>query len=321
MTRWTTSEIPSLTGRRAVVTGANSGLGFFTALELARHGADVVLAVRDQTKGEAARASMESEIAGVPGRGRIALASLDLADLASVQAFADDLMSVDDRLDLLINNAGVMAIPRRLTADGFEMQFGTNHLGHMALTLRLLPALAHTGATSASSRVVTVSSGAHRMGAIALDDLMGERRYRPWGAYGQSKLANLLFTFELQRRLDAAGLPVSAYAAHPGYANTNLQSVAPTMRGSSLGARLAGLGNSIFAQPAEMGALPTLYAATEPGLPPATYIGPDGFLEQRGHPTIVTANGRAYDTTMAARLWERSEALLGLTFADAAHTP
>jgi NAD(P)-dependent dehydrogenase (short-subunit alcohol dehydrogenase family) len=316
MSPWTAADIPAQTGRRAVVTGANSGLGYHTAVELARHGADVVLAVRDRDRGAAAVASMDAELSGVPGRGSVTAAALDLADLGSVRAFADELLSSGQRLDLLVNNAGVMAIPRRETVDGFEMQLGTNHLGHLALTLRLLPALARTGAGSGTARVVTVSSGAHRMGSIDLDDLMGERRYRPWAAYGQSKLANLLFAFELQRRLDAARLPVASYAAHPGYADTNLQSVAPTMRGSSLGTRMAAWGNSLLAQPAQLGALPTLYAATEPGLPPATYVGPDGFLEQRGHPTIVSAARSAHDRTVAAGLWERSEDLVGVRFAD-----
>jgi NAD(P)-dependent dehydrogenase (short-subunit alcohol dehydrogenase family) len=227
-----------------------------------------------------------------------------------------------DRLDLLVNNAGVMAIPRRTTVDGFEMQLGTNHLGHMALTLRLLPVLLRTARESRTTRVVTVSSGAHRFGRIDLDDLMGEKRYQPWRAYGQSKLANLLFTAELQRRLTASDLPVAAYAAHPGYASTNLQHVAPEMTGSSLGKRFADFGNSVLAQSAEMGALPTLYAATEPGLAPGSYVGPDGFMEQRGYPRVVVPNGAGRDMAMAARLWDRSEALIGVQWSDAvADTP
>jgi NAD(P)-dependent dehydrogenase (short-subunit alcohol dehydrogenase family) len=321
MSSWTADQIPDLSGRHAVVTGANSGLGFHTALELARHGADVTLAVRDGVKGAAALVQLEQELAGTTGRGELELAGLDLADLASVHAFAESQVGAGRRLDLLVNNAGVMAIPRRETVDGFEMQLGTNHLGHMALTLRLLPALVSTGAEHGTARVVTVSSGAHRFGRIDLDDLMGERSYRPWGAYGQSKLANLLFVFELQRRLDDRRLPVASYAAHPGYASTNLQSVAPQMRGSSVGARMASWGNALLAQPAEMGALPSLYAATMPGLPPASYIGPDGFLEQRGHPRLVTAKPAAYDRAMAAALWHRSEQLIDLTFDDQAPTP
>ena len=316
MPRWTADDIPTLRGRRAVVTGASSGLGFHTALELARHGADVTLAVRNRSKGEGSLAALRAELAGAAAPGTLELADLDLASLESVRSFADGLVASGRELHLLVNNAGVMAIPRRETADGFEMQLGTNHLGHMALTLRLLPALVRTGSTGPASRVVTVSSGAHRMGRIDLDDLMGTRKYRPWGAYGQSKLANLLFAFELQRRLAVRGLPVGSYAAHPGYASTNLQSVGPQMRGSRLGVRLSAWGNSVLAQPAAMGALPTLYAATSPDLAPGSYVGPDGFLEQRGHPTLVGTTDAARDESLAAALWARSEALVGVRFDD-----
>jgi len=312
MTRWTADDIPSLSGRRALVTGANSGLGLVTALELARHGADVLLAVRDAGRGAAAQEQIRA--AAGPAAGQVDVVPLDLADLASVRACAERVGA--EPLHLLVNNAGVMAIPRRETADGFEMQLGTNHLGHMALTLGLLPALARAGSTSAASRVVTVSSNAHKFGRIRLDDLMGSRRYQPWAAYGQSKLANLLFTFELQHRLDAAGIPVGAYAAHPGYAATNLQGVAPAMNGSSIGARLTDLGNRLLAQPAEMGALPTLYVATAPGLPPASYAGPDGLLEQHGHPRLVGTTAAARDTRMAAALWDESESLIGMRLSD-----
>lgn len=316
MTRWTADDIPPLTGRHAVVTGANSGLGFHTALGLARHGADVTLAVRDRAKGERSLAALRAELATTPGGGAAELADLDLASLASVRSFADGLVASGRDLHVLVNNAGVMAIPRRETADGFEMQLGTNHLGHMALTLRLLPALVRTGSAGTASRVVTVSSGAHRMGRIDLDDLMGERQYRSWGAYGQSKLANLLFAFELQRRLDAHALPVGSYAAHPGYASTNLQAVGPQMRGSRIGARLAGWGNAVLGQSAAMGALPTLYAASVTGLAPGSYVGPDGFLEQRGYPTLVSTTPAARDESTAAALWERSEELIGVRFDD-----
>ncbi len=316
MSPWSCDDIPPLAGRHAVVTGANSGLGFHTALELARHGCGVTLAVRDRSRGESALTAMQRELGGLGSSGTLQLAALDLASLTSVQAFADRLLESGQGLDLLLNNAGVMAIPRRETADGFEMQLGTNHLGHMALTLRLLPVLIRTGERDVASRVVTVSSGAHRMGSIALQDLMGEARYRPWGAYAQSKLANLLFTFELQRRLDGLGLPVGAYAAHPGYADTNLASVAPRMKGSSVGTRMTRWANALLAQPAAMGALPTLYAATAPGLAPGSYIGPDGFLEQRGRPTAVSTSDSARDETMAAALWGASEDLIGVRFVD-----
>jgi NAD(P)-dependent dehydrogenase (short-subunit alcohol dehydrogenase family) len=317
MTRWTSADIPPLAGLRAVVTGATSGLGFETALELGRHGADVVLAVRDQVRGTASRAALEAALSGVPGQGSFEVAALDLASLDSVRSFAEGIAASGQTVNLLVNNAGIMAIPRRETVDGFEMQLGTNHLGHMALTLRLLPVLARTGAVGSASRVVTVSSNVHKTGRIDLDDLMGTRAYKPWAAYAQSKLANLLFTYELQRRLDASGLPVGAYAAHPGYAATNLSSVGPRMTGSAVrqwGARTA---DRLLAQSAAMGALPTLYAATVPGLAPATYVGPSGFMEQRGTPTIVRPRATATDESVAAGLWVRSEELIGLTFAEA----
>jgi NAD(P)-dependent dehydrogenase (short-subunit alcohol dehydrogenase family) len=314
MTRWTADSIPPLTGRRAVVTGANSGLGLHTAFELARHGADVTMAVRDQARGEQAHNRIATAMRSTPGSGTVSLASLDLADLASVHAFADE--HGGEPLDLLVNNAGVMAIPRRETADGFEMQLGTNHLGHAALTLRLLPALARAGSTGRASRVVTLSSDLHRRGRIDFDDLMGERSYKPWRAYGQSKLANILFTAELERRLEAAGLPIASYAAHPGYADTNLQAVGPQMSGSTWGARLTSLGNRLLAQSAAQGALPTLYAATVEGLPPGSYIGPDGPFEQRGYPRVVGRSKAAQDEATAARLWDVTEELVGIRFDD-----
>jgi len=282
-------------GRVAVVTGANSGIGFHAARELAAHGAKVVLAVRDvEGKGADAAARMS---------GDVEVRHLDLADLASVRAFAD---RFEGPLDLLVNNAGVMATPRRMTADGFELQFGTNHLGHFALTGLLLDRLR-------GGRVTTVSSGAHNIGWMRFDDLMGERRYQRWLAYGQSKLANLLFAFELQRRADAAGFDLTSTAAHPGYAATNLQMAGPQLEGSRVREALGRLGNVLLAQSDEMGALPTLYAATE-DLPGGTYIGPDGFAEQRGHPKIVGANSRARDEESARRLWDVSEELTGVTF-------
>ena len=320
MTRWTSDDIPPLTGRRAIVTGATSGLGFQTALELGRHGADVILAVRDRTRGEAARREMEVELAGVRDRGTFEVGDLDLASLESVRAFAEGVDATGQDLHLLVNNAGIMAIPRRETVDGFEMQLGTNHLGHVALTLRLVPLLARTGSQGAATRVVTVSSNVHKSGSIDLDDLMGTRSYKPWGAYAQSKLANLLFAFELQRRLDAASLPIGSYAAHPGYSATNLSSVGPSMTGSKVqqwGTRVA---DRVLAQSAAMGALPTLYAATVPGLAPASYVGPSSFNEWRGHPKLVTPRDTALDESVAAALWARSEELIGVRFADVVAT-
>jgi NAD(P)-dependent dehydrogenase (short-subunit alcohol dehydrogenase family) len=278
-----------------VVTGASSGLGLVTARELARHGARVVAACRDLDKGRRATAGLAGELD---------VRRLDLADLESVRAFADELPG--EPVDLLINNAGVMAPPRRLTADGFESQFGTNHLGHFALTGRLLARLL----AAPEPRVVTVSSGAHRIGWINWDDLQRERRYNAWLAYGQSKLANLMFCFELQKRALAAGAELRSVAAHPGYAATNLQFSGPR----PWEAALMWVTNKLVAQSAEMGALPTLYAATFPGLPGATFIGPDGPGEQRGFPHVVGAARRAYDEEAWRRLWEVSEQLTGVRY-------
>ncbi|MEY4137399.1 MAG: hypothetical protein RL205_1527 [Actinomycetota bacterium] len=304
---WTTADLPDLTGRTAVVTGANSGLGYETALALAGCGTQVTMAVRDPEKGHAAAEMIRRS----HPQASVTVSHLDLASLASIHEFAGQWSETHaDGLDLLINNAGVMAIPRRLTADGFEMQIGTNHLGHFALTGLLLPALV----ARHRSRVVTVSSFAHRMGRLTLDDLMGTRRYRAWSAYGQSKLANLLFTGELQRRFDRAHLAVKAMAAHPGYAHTNLQSASARMQGKSFQARMANTTNDLMAQSAAMGALPTLFAATAPGLPGDSFVGPNGFMELRGYPHLVGRSARAADLADAARLWTVSEQLTGVTY-------
>jgi NAD(P)-dependent dehydrogenase (short-subunit alcohol dehydrogenase family) len=300
--KWNVQQIPGQQGRIAVVTGANSGIGLVTARELARAGAQVVLACRDTEKGTAAAQGISSAVPNAA----VEVAALDLSSLASVRAFAERYRSEHASLDLLVNNAGVMAPPRRETADGFELQFGTNHLGHFALTGLLLAAMEGRD----DARVVTVSSGAHRMGRINFDDLQGARKYRRWGAYSQSKLANLLFAFERDRRLRAAGSPISSVAAHPGYAATNLQFAAPPMGDRMLMA----LGNRLLAQSAEMGALPTLFAATYPGLESGAYIGPDGFMEQRGHPKPVGSTTAARDEKVAARLWQMSEELTGVSF-------
>jgi NAD(P)-dependent dehydrogenase (short-subunit alcohol dehydrogenase family) len=300
--KWTSEQIPDQHGRIAVVTGANSGLGLATARELARHGARVVLACRDTEKG--ARALREIETAA-PGA-QLELAALDLGDLASVEAFAEGFRSSHDGLDLLIDNAGVMAPPRRQTADGFELQLGTNHLGHFALAGRLIGALEGR----ADARVVTLSSNAHKMGRIDFDDLQSERRYNRWRAYGQSKLADLMFALELDRRLRAAGSTVKSVAAHPGYAATNLQSAAAPL----LDRLVMQAANPILAQSADRGALPTLYAATYPGLAAGSYVGPDGIGEFRGHPHLVSPNRAARDEDVAARLWSVSEELTGVRF-------
>jgi NAD(P)-dependent dehydrogenase (short-subunit alcohol dehydrogenase family) len=288
--KWTAQDLPSLENRTFVVTGANSGIGLVAARALGGAGAHVVLAVRNTAKGERAAASIQ---------GSTEVRPLDLADLASVRAFAD---AWDGDIDVLVNNAGVMAVPEQRTKDGFEMQIGTNHLGHFALTNLLLPAI--------TDRVVTVASGAHRAGSIRLDDLNWEQgSYHRWRAYGQSKLANLLFTSELQRRLDAAGSNVRTVAAHPGWAATNLQNRTENRLQNAVMA----IGNKVVAQSDEMGALPTLYAATQ-DVPGNSYVGPDGFQEQRGHPTLVGRSGAARDTETAEKLWTLSEELTGVAF-------
>ncbi len=306
MTGWSADDIPDLTGRRAVVTGANSGLGFRTAVELARHGAEVVIAARDRTRGETAVQRVRDEVPNA----RVTLEQLDLADLSNVRACAGRLRERLPSLDVLVNNAGVMAIPYRRTADGFEMQLGTNHFGHFALTGLLQPLLL----AADRPRVVTVSSTAHRTGRIDFDDLDGTRRYRKWRAYGQSKLANLLFMRELQRRADDAAVPLTSVAAHPGFAATNLQRVGPQMAGDRVMATLMALGNRLMAQSDAMGALPTLCAATAPDVQGGDYYGPDGLFETRGHPTRVSMTAAAQDDEVARRLWEVSEERTGVRY-------
>ena len=290
--KWTTADIPDQSGRTIIVTGANSGLGEATARALAAAGAGVILACRNKAKGEAAAAGMS----GAPGS--VEVRELDLADLASVRAFAQGVPSVD----VLVNNAGVMAVPHGRTADRFEMQFGTNHLGHFALTGLLLPRIA--------DRVVALSSGVHRAGRIDLDDLNWERRrYRRWSAYSQSKLANLMFAYELDRRLRAAGSPIRAVAAHPGYAATELQS-----RTESVMDAVMKVGNRLVAQSAQAGALPTLYAATMPDVSGGDYYGPDGLGELHGYPRRVGSSKASHNQTVARTLWEQSEALTGIAY-------
>jgi NAD(P)-dependent dehydrogenase (short-subunit alcohol dehydrogenase family) len=301
---WTTADIPDLTGRTAVVTGANSGIGFAAAVELARHGAAVTLAARDPDRGAAALDRLRAEVPAADAT----LARLDLANLASVRAFATGYEPAG--LDLLVNNAGVMAVPLRHTPDGFESQFGTNHLGHFALTGLLLPRLlARPGA-----RVVTVTSGYHKVGRIDFADLDARRRYRKWPAYAQSKLANLLFAFELQRRADAAGVDLRSTAAHPGYASTNLQTAGPRLAGSRITEAGAELLNRLIGQPADAGALPTLRAATDPAVRGGEVFGPDGPFELRGAPKQVPVSKRARDRALAERLWTVSEEKTGVRY-------
>jgi NAD(P)-dependent dehydrogenase (short-subunit alcohol dehydrogenase family) len=299
MPKWTTADIPDQSGRTAVITGANTGLGYETAAALAAKGAHVVLAVRNLDKG---REAADRITAATPGAS-VALQELDLTSLDSVRTAADELRDANDTIDLLINNAGVMMTPKSTTKDGFELQFGTNHLGHFALTGLLLDrVLAAQG-----SRVVTVSSTGHRFArGIRFDDLQWERSYNRVGAYGQAKLANLMFTYELQRRL--IGTNTIAAAAHPGGSNTELMRNLPVaIRGAS--ALLAPL----FQGP-EMGALPTLRAATDPGVLGGQYFGPDGFGEQRGYPKIVGSTAASHDTAAQRRLWTVSEELTKVVY-------
>ncbi|RFD27263.1 short-chain dehydrogenase [Mycobacterium uberis] len=301
--KWSEADIPDQNGRVAIVTGANTGIGYYTACMLVDRGAHVVLAVRNLAKGNTALARM---VAACPSAD-VTLQELDLSSLDSVRAAADALRAAYPRIDLLINNAGVMWTPKQVTADGFEMQFGTNHLGHFALTGLVLDRLLPVR----SSRVVTVSSLGHRLrAAIHFDDLQRERRYARVAAYGQSKLANLLFTYELQRRLaDWSDAKTIAVAAHPGSSNTELiRNLPATIRSA------ANLLNPLLFQSPEMGALPTLRAATDPAVEGGQYYGPDGFAEQRGHPKVVTSSARSHDKDLQRRLWTVSEELTGVSY-------
>ncbi|MCO6451056.1 MAG: SDR family NAD(P)-dependent oxidoreductase [Caldilineales bacterium] len=295
--KWTAANIPDQTGRVIVITGANSGIGYEAALALAAKGGHVVVAGRNPEKCE--QAAMD--IRNVSPDCGLEVILINLADLKSIHTFAETFKQRHDRLDLLINNAGVMALPKHeKTADGFEMQFGTNHLGHYTLTGLLLDRVLATP----NSRVVNVSSNAHKLGNIDFENLNAEKKYSQWGAYGASKLANLLFTYELQRRLVAHGSSTISVAAHPGYSATDLQ------RHSGV----FGLLNHILAQSPQMGALPTLYAATAADVNGCDYIGPDRFFEQRGHPAKVHSNGKSHDEAAARRLWEVSEELTGVKY-------
>ena len=303
--KWSEGDVPDQSGRVVVVTGANTGIGYQTAAVLAHRGAHVVLAVRNLEKGNAAL----SRIVAAGPRADVTLQALDLSSLDSVRSAADALRTAYPRIDLLINNAGVMLTPKQVTKDGFELQFGTNHLGHFALTGLVLDHLLPVR----GSRVVTVSSMGHRLrAAIHFDDLQWERRYEPGAAYGQSKLANLLFTYELQRRLAARSSGKNAtiaVAAHPGTSNTELTRNLPAI----FRPVKAVLGPMLFQSPA-MGALPTLRAATDPAVRGGQYYGPDGFLEQRGHPKLVQSSAQSHDEELQRRLWTVSEELTGVSF-------
>ncbi len=295
-TNWGVADIPDQRGKHIVVTGANSGIGFEAAQVLAGKGAFVTLACRSADRGEEARKTLLHKYPNAA----VDLLLIDLADLASIKAFADGYREKHGELDVLINNAGVMVPPFSKTADGFELQFGCNHLGHFALTAHLVDLInAKDG-----GRIVVLSSSAHKMGKIDFENLNAEKAYRRWPAYGQSKLANLLFAYELQRRLVVADSATRVTAAHPGYAATNLQ------RSSFMGK----LGNGFLAQSQFDGALPTLRAATDAEAAPASFWGPKGFLEMRGPPVQVTSNERSHDQDIAAKLWSASEQLVDVPF-------
>lgn len=297
---WSARDLPQLEGKHFLITGATSGIGKEAARELVRAGARVTITGRSEEKVERTKKELASE--------RISTLILDLADLNSVRKAARE---VDSEIDVLILNAGVMAVPFTKTADDFELQMGTNHLGHFAFAGLL--------SDRVKSRIVSIASQAHRMGSFgdgsveAIRNIcLGRNKYQPWGAYGASKLANLLFTFELQRIATARGYSLSAFAAHPGYSNTNLQSVSPQMRGKIVEERVTSLMNAVIAQSASRGALPTLCAATFPNLYGATYIGPDGLMEMRGFPKATRARSIAYDQSLARNLWSVSEELTGV---------
>ncbi|WP_246998098.1 oxidoreductase [Halosolutus gelatinilyticus] len=316
---WTATDVPDQTGRTIVVTGANSGIGLEATRELARNGATVIMACRDVDRGERAAADVRRDVTDAYLR----VEACDLSNLESIRAFADRLG--DEPIDVLINNAGVMAIPRSETADGFETQFGVNHLGHFALTgLVLSNLLAEDGGggedddrgreREQEARIVTVSSSMHERGAIDFDDLHGERSYGPWGSYAQSKLANVLFAYELERRLRTANANAKSVAVHPGYAATNLQVRGPEQYGQRVRKAFSRVLNAVVAQSAEQGALPTLYAATAPDVEGGAYYGPDGIANMRGAPERQASSDRSYDRETARRLWRISRDLTGVEY-------
>lgn len=304
-TKWTSAQMPSQAGKNILVTGANSGIGFQSVLEFARHGAHVFMACRNRAKGAEALARLQREIPNAA----VEVVELDVASLGSIRGFAEAFVASGARLDVLVNNAGVMALPeRQATEDGFERQFGTNHLGHFALTGLLLPSLRK----AENSRVVTVASLAHRNGKLEWDNLSSERRYVPWDAYNASKLANILFANELHRRTQQAGLPLLSVAVHPGVSRTNIFENGPGMTG--LKAKVIALLSPVITQDDAMGALPTEYAATAPGVKGGEYIGPDGLGELKGHPKLVAPRPHALDQVVAERLWQESERLTGVRY-------
>jgi NAD(P)-dependent dehydrogenase (short-subunit alcohol dehydrogenase family) len=306
---WRTDDIPDLTGKRAVITGVTGGLGLNTAIELGRHGADLVITARSSAKADDAVARIGKDAPGA----KVDVVSLDLADLADTKRAARGVLGAYDHIDILINNAGIMATPKSTTADGFELQIGTNHLGHFAWTATLWPLLA-----SSAARVVTVSSFMHtRVNNIDLRSLTIEgspRRYSRWKSYSESKLADLLFALELDRRTKAAGVPVVSVAAHPGYASTNLTQTGPSSSGLNLPGAAMHQISRVLGQPAAHGAWPLLMAATDPALTGGEYAGPSGFMEMRGRPKLVGTSRTARDETLAAALWTGSESATGTPF-------
>jgi NAD(P)-dependent dehydrogenase (short-subunit alcohol dehydrogenase family) len=306
-TDWTPDEMPSLAGQTVVVTGANSGIGLEASKAFADAGAHVVMACRSVERGRTAKRDVEAAARDA----EVTVRELDLADLDSVAAFADWYDRECDALDVLCNNAGVMAIPRSETSDGFETQFGGNHLGHFALTGRLLDALR---AAEGEARVVTQSSGVHERGDIDFEDLHGEDNYDKWDAYAQSKLANVLFAYELDRRLHADGAAVTSVACHPGYADTKLQSRGPELSGSRVRLLAMKAANAVFAQSAKRGAWPLVYASTHPSIDGGEYVGPGGLLNMRGHPEPQSSSDRSNDEALARRLWTVSEDLTGVVY-------
>lgn len=304
---WTEADIPDLSGRTAIVTGANSGIGYEATDMLAGNGAHVVMAVRSQARGETAAESIRGGLSG-----SLTVRPLDLGSLDSIRSFTETMREEYDRLDFLFNNAGVMAIPRSETEDGFETQFGVNHLGHFALTAQLVDLLT---AGDQDSRIITQSSGMHERGTIDFDDLHHEQSYDRWDAYGQSKLANVLFGYELHRRLTRSDVEtVRSVVTHPGYADTKLQQRGPEQDGSRVRLWLMKLANTLFAQSARAGAWPMLYAATGSSLEGGEYVGPTGMLNMRGTPGVQESSDRSYDEAVAKRLWAVSEELTGVEF-------
>ncbi len=316
MPPWTPQDMPSQSGKTIFITGANSGLGYWSSLHLARAGAHVIMACRSAEKMEQARQKILQEVPRIQPS-QLEGVLLDLSDLESITTVAKRYVAEQRPIHTLLNNAGVMALPYQTTAQGFERQFGTNHLGHFALTAQLFPLLK----ISPSARVVTISSLYHRRGHIDFDNLQGQKHYQKWQAYAQSKLANLLFTLELQRRLDQHRLPILSLGAHPGYAATNLQAAGAKAENGWLKQKVVELANRFVAQPAEQGAYPQLFAATEPGLSGGLFFGPDGFQALRGHPTRETPAESAQDLKVAQRLWETSEKLTGCTFLSTTEEP